>query len=363
MPNSGHDGARTLLTAEEIRGVMQEFSVGRVVRAHAFNRGSRRFPKAVIESESGAHYLLKRRSAGDEDLRRAEFSHEVQAQLRLKHFPIARCMETRTAATWVVRGGFLYELFDFLKGDRFRRSIGEARESGLFLSRLHGTLMGWTPAATPPPPGGYHRSKSVDASWSRLEEGVRRVDADASREEIAALAGELRALYESAAEQVDRLFESSVQSTNHGIIHADFHPGNLLYVTGAPIALLDFDGVRCDRTVIDLANGALQFGMHSVGAKPVAQWNPTLNLTCVEAFLEGYAWPRQCHLDTHERAAVALLMVQAAIAECVPRVALSGRFDGRPGVEILRFLAQKTQWIWSERQRIATLCESCMSKR
>lgn len=363
MPNSGHDGARTLLTAEEIRGVLQEFSTGRVVKAHAFNRGSRRFPKAVIESDSGEQYLLKRRSAADEDLRRAEFSHAVQAQLQLKHFPIARCMKTRGGASWVVRDGFLYELFEFLRGERFRRSIGEARESGLFLSRMHRTLKGWTPTATPPSHGGYHRSKSVGASWSRLDEGVRSVDASASSNEIAVLAEELRARYETAAQQVDRAFETSGQSPNHGVIHADFHPGNLLYVTGAPIALLDFDGVRCDRTVIDLANGALQFGMHSVGVKPVAQWNPTLNLTCVEAFLDGYAWPRQFHLDVHERDAVALLMVQAAIAECVPRIALAGRFDGRPGVEILRFLAQKTAWIWSERQRIATLCESCTSKR
>lgn len=363
MPNSGEDRVRTLLSAEEIRGVMQDFSTGRLVQAHAFNRGSRRFPKAVVETVGGTQYLLKRREATDDDLQRAAFSHAVQSQLALKHFPIARCMKTTAGASWVVRDGFLYELFEFLKGERFRRSVGEARESGLFLSRLHRTLKGWTATAPPPPPGGYHRSKTVEASWSRLAQRVQRDDANVSMDELAQHERVLRQRYEEAGLQVARAFNATLNSPNTGVIHGDFHPGNLLFVTGAPIALLDFDGVRCDRMVIDLANGALQFGMHSVGIKPVAQWSHTLNLPCVEAFLDGYAWPRHFHLAAEECGAVGLLMVQAAIAECVPRIALTGRFDGRPGIEILRFLEQKTAWIWSERARIATLCESCMNKR
>ena len=363
MPNSGQERTRILLTAEEIREVMQEFPSTRVVRAHAFNRGSRRFPKAVIETEGKTFYLLKRRSATEEDLVRATFSHAVQSQLALKHFPIAHCRKTHAGARWVVREGFLYELFEFLKGERFRRSIGEARESGLLLSRLHRTLKGWTPSSAPPPPGGYYRSKTVEATWTRLARGVLNDDPSAFVDELAKLERALHQRYDEAATLVDEAFAATATSVNTGVIHGDFHPGNLLFVSGAPIALLDFDGVRCDRTVIDLANGALQFGMHSVGMKPVSEWSATLNLHCVEAFLQGYAWPRQFHLDSHECAAMPALMVQAAIAECVPRIALSGRFDGRPGVEILRFLDQKTQWIWSERQRIATLCATCMSTR
>ncbi len=363
MPNSGAGAERTLLTSQEIRAVMSEFSSLRVVKAHAFNRGSRRFPKAVIETEDGALHLLKRRGASDEDRARTAFSHMVHAHLASKHFPVARALKTSAGLTWVLRDSWLYEAFEFLKGERFRRSVGEARESGLLLSRLHRTLRGWTPEGVPPPQGGYHRSKTVEAAWSRLAHAVVTADPTASERELAQLERTLRERYDETAAHADTLLLATAESTNRGVIHGDFHPGNLLFVGGAPVALLDFDGARFARTVVEIANGGLQFGLHSVGTRPVAQWNPALNLACVEAFITGYAWPRQVLLEPRECEAVPALMIQSAIAECVPRIAISGLLDGRMGIEILRFLEQKTGWIWSQRTTIATLCATCMARR
>ena len=68
----------------------------------------------------------------------------------------------------------------------------------------------------------------------------------------------LREAYHRAAEQVDR---TGFRSWRRGIIHGDWHPGNLLYENGTIVGVLDFDSARIEPRCVDIANASLQFSM------------------------------------------------------------------------------------------------------
>ncbi len=362
MPNSTGEPGRATMSPAEVKGVLALFELPTVASVHEFRKGSSRLAKAVVQSRSGEAFILKRRGGSTEDLARIAYAHDVQVTLYSRHFPVPRLIRTHEGGTWVEWDGQIYELFEFVEGERYRRSVGEARESGLFLSRLHRTLKGWSSKAAPPAPGGYHRSKTVAASWSRVASRV----ALASKSEAALFNDrilDLERQYAAAGDAAARGVEGGSAAERDSVIHGDFHPGNLLFVSGSPVVMIDFDAVRKALPLIDVANGALQFGMHPVGDKPVSEWVPTLNLSAVEAFLRGYALSEPMRLTQPECAAVPSLMIEAAIAECIPRLALNGTFAKRPGGDVLAFLRSKTAWIWDERDRIATLCVACMSGR
>lgn len=363
MLNRGVDRSRALLAADEIRVVVELFQVPPVIRAHAYNRGSARFPKAIIQTTDGARFLLKRRAGTPENIARVTLSHEVQIELGRNHFPLPELKRTKADATWIFNDGCIYEMFAFVDGDRFRRSAWEARESGLLLSRIHQTLQEWKPSAPTPAHVGYHKSQSVGSSWALLASRILTEDPSASRKRVERLGEELRSQYEMAAAAADTVLNDSaarVGPVHRSILHGDFHPGNILFGPETPIALLDFDATRLDRTLFDIANGALQFSIPSMGRKLVPHWDATLNIPLIESFLNGYAWTDQFLLDATECSALPALMIEATIAETIPRIALGGVWEGRPGIEVLQFVARRAEWIWSERSSLTNLCQSCM---
>ena len=360
MPSRGVAPARATMSGDEVKAVLARFLIPHARTVHDFRRGSTRFAKAIVGVDGGRRYLLKRRAATPDDRARLAFSHDVQRALMGFHFPVPELQLTTEGGTILEREGHLYELFLFVEGDRFRRSGGETRESGLFLARLHKTMSGWSPNEAAPHPGGYHGSRTVAASWSRVWSGIHRADAAADEVGARELIQTLRERYATAHSHASAEIGGQGQGTRTTVIHGDFHPGNLLFVAGSPVVMIDFDAVRQDHPVIDVANGCLQFGMHPVGDKPVGEWIPTLNLMCVEGFLRGYSLSHALRLGVKESSIVASLMVEASIAESIPRIAINGTFAGRPGLEMLRFVEAKTRWLWDERDRIATLCASCM---
>lgn len=351
---------RAAMSGEEVKAVLAQFRIPPLRTVHDFRRGSTRMAKALVECVGGVRYLLKRRGATADDRARLAYAHDVQRALMGFRFPVPALQTTSEGSSVFVGAGHLYELFEFVEGERFRRTAGETRESGLLLARFHKTLRGWTPHAVPPDPGGYHASRTLAASWSRVWPAVHHADPTAHESEVNRLVHAIRVRVDAAMVEASTVLEAEGRSGHKTVIHGDFHPGNLLFVAGSPIVMLDFDAVRPDQAIIDVANGCLQYGMHPVGEKPVSEWTPSLNLVSVEGFLRGYALSHALRLVGEECQIVPALMVEAAIAESVPRIALSGTFARRPGIEVLRFVDAKTRWIWEERARLATLCMTCI---
>ncbi len=360
MPNRGTDRARALLAPDEIRIVSELFQAPAVIRAHAYNRGSVRFPKAIIETADRARFLLKRRIETPSNIARVNLSHEVQVELARTGFPVSTFKRTNDDATWVVHDGCIYEMFTFIDGDRFGRLEPEVHESGILLSRMHWTLKDWEPSTPTPSHAGYHNSQPVGSSWSRLETKILEVDPAASTLLLEKLVANVRDQYEMAAVTAENTLVDSSACGSRSILHGDLHPGNMLFGARRPIALLDFDSARIGRTLFDIANGALQFSMPSMGKKPVVDWDASLNIELFKSFLSGYAWMQHMPLDESECGALPALMIEATVAETIPRIALGGTWEGRSGIEILEFVWKRAQWIWSQRSTLTTLCQSCM---
>lgn len=359
MPNRSADRSRTLLSQEEIRAVSGCFRTDKVLRAQAFNKGSHRFPKAVVECAGGLRFLLKRRALSEDNIARLRFSHSVQLELEKHHFPMPNLQRTGAQATWIAHGQFIYELFNFVAGERYLRSVAESRESGLLLSRLHRTLHGWSAITPSPRHTGYHNSRAVSSAWDRVAPAVMSVDPTVSATELGQLCQQLRDQYTQAAAAAEVALSANAESSLRSIIHGDFHPGNILFFTGSAIALLDFDSVRFDRTIFDIANGVLQFGMQGANRKLGSNQDPSLNMEGIQGFLAGYAWSGQSLPRASECPAIPALMIEAGIAEVIPRVAHDGALGSHPAIDYLRFLTQRSQWIWSARAELTTLCTSC----
>ncbi len=361
MPNRVEGRARALLTPVEIQRVADLFHLQPLIRAHAYNRGSSRFAKAVVVKAGGARFLVKRRIGNPESIARVGSSHSVQRELANRNFPVVSSGRSITGSTWVAENGWVYEVFAFIDGDRYRRSAREARESGLLLARLHRTMRDWYLAPRQSNERGYHQNHTVALSWDLLTARIIQADPAASRRSVLNLEEGLKERYSASSMVVEKALELSASHGRNSILHGDFHPGNVIYRAGTPVALLDFDATRFDRMIFDVANGALQFASLTARRNPVPEWNPKLDLQLVESFLTGYAQAGQLPLHPIECEAVPSLMIESMIAEIVPRLALDGTLDGRPGAEILTFLANKSEWIWSQRSTLTNLCLSCLT--
>jgi len=358
MRSDGAASRRAKFTPEEARQVLLEFAVPSPRRVREFRRGSARSPKAIVECVDGSRYLLKRRDLAGAGAGRVTFCHAVHAELVRLRFPVPRLVPVRaTGATWLEQGTIVYELFEFIEGQSFDRSLGEALEAGQLLARWHRTLEGWSHPATGPDPL-YHRSPAVASSWKRFDavDGALAESARALGPVVGELRDRLRAAQSLVASNVD--IPGPLAAAH--VLHGDFHPGNVLYHAGFPSAVLDLDSVRVGHRVLDVANAAMQFALEPLGDGDEESWPAAPQSPRLEAFLRGYSITPSLRLGAQEAAALPALMVEASIAESVPRIARTGTFGPIDGAAFLRHVNRKTAVLWDRREALATLCARCM---
>ena len=144
------------------------------------------------------------------------------------------------------------------------------------------------------------------------------------------------------------------------VLHGDFHPGNVLYHAGFPSAVLDLDSARLGHRLLDVANASMQFALEPLGEGDESSWPTMMQASRLEAFLRGYAVTPSLRLGDGDAIAMPALMVEASIAESVPRIARIGMFGPIEGGAFLRHVNRKTAFIWDRREALTTLCQRCM---
>ncbi len=358
MRSDGAASRRARFTPEEAREVLGEFAALSPRRVREFRKGSARSPKAIVECVDGSRDLLKRRDLTGAGAERVTFCHAVHAELARLRFPVPRLVPVRASgATWLERGSIVYELFEFIDGEPFDRSLGGALEAGQLLARWHRTLEGWAHPATDPDPL-YHRSAAVKASWKRLDAP------DGALAECASALGpvtaQLRERWRAAESLVDSALRIPGSSEAAHVLHGDFHPGNVLYQAGFASAVLDLDSARVGHRVLDVANAAMQFALEPLGDGAEDSWPAAPQSPRLEAFLRGYSITPSLRLGEREAAALPALMVEASIAESLPRIVRTGKFGPIDGAAFLRHVNRKTAVLWDRRDALATLCMRCM---
>src|SRR5687768_1552148 len=272
-------GQRETFSAEELAIVLSHFDIGVIDSVVEFPRGSRKAPKLLIVSEQGK-FLMKRRARGKDDPYKVAFCHALQLFLASKQFPLPHLIGTKKENNSMLqwRNG-VYELFEYIPGQSYPQTLESTFDSGRVLGLYHKLLeeyqSEWQPAT-----GSYHMAPSV-------EQGLRQIPTTLGAAGDANVVALLSFLLESYRKAADTVEELGLSAWPRQIVHADWHPGNMLYRDNHVVAVIDYDAARLLPRIVDIANGALQFSIIG-GDEDVQRWPDYIDETRFKRFLRGY---------------------------------------------------------------------------
>jgi Ser/Thr protein kinase RdoA (MazF antagonist) len=334
-------------SSQELDEVLSHYGIGRVEELKPLAAGSGRVPKIVIISEQGK-FLLKRRRKSKGLLQRLTFSHHVQAHLRQKAFPIIAPVATRDRGSPILQmGNRIYECFRFVTGVRYDGSVEAAVEAGRQLARLHRALADFKSRRSPPG-GCFHDSTTVRRHLKKT--GSEKTPTPSKELHVAAEL--LTRLYNASSVRVDEL---GFDSWPEQVVHGDWHPGNMLFSRRRLIAVLDFDSINLAPPVTDLANGMLQFSI--VGGRPnPADWPAYLDQAKLIRFLSGYR--EVIKLKKDQLNSLLDLMIETMIAEAILPVAATGFFGHLTGLDFLKMIQRKAEWLNKNREKLTDAISS-----
>jgi Ser/Thr protein kinase RdoA (MazF antagonist) len=338
-------GQREKFGLEELAIVLSHFDIGIVESVSEFARGSRKSPKLLVVSDHGK-FLMKRRARGRDDPFKVAFCHAIQLHLAAKQFPLPHLVGTRKENNSMLqwRGG-VYELFEYIPGQTYPQTLESTFDSGRVLGLYHKLLetfkSDWQPAT-----GSYHMAPAVETGMRAIPEILAKTYIIVDEK----LPDSLLRFYKQAAEAADRL---GIENWPRQIVHADWHPGNMLYRDNHVVAVIDYDSARSQPRVLDIANGALQFSI--IGGEDLAKWPEYLDESRFKRFLRGY--DEVMLLSQAEIRALPWLMIEALIAEAVFPIANTGQFGRLDGLAFLQMVQRKVSWLARSAKKLVELAE------
>ncbi len=339
------DRPRHQFSPTELSTVLGHYDLGVVNSIAEFKRGSPQSPKASISTGRG-RFLLKRRAPDRSSERKIAFANAVQEHLVEHGLPVPMRVPTRLDASLVLDiNGKKYELFEFVEGESYAGNIGETVAAGGMLARVHDALLDF-PVGPDTYRGSYHDVIGVRTALNCMPDTIAGHDSVAGFEfELNETIHVLYNEYDRAAEAVNALDQGHLPSQ---VIHADWHPGNVLFRDGQVVAVLDFDSCRLAQRVVDLANGLLHFSL--VSFHHPNDWPDHADMSRISAFAKGYQSVER--LSETEIKTLPHLMIEAMIAESVLPIIQTGQFGQWAGFSFLRMVARKVAWIESQGQDI-----------
>lgn len=340
------DRQRERFSADELAVVLSRYDLGPIESITEFQRGSRRRPKVGIVSKRGK-FLLKRRTRAEAASARLAYSHRLQQHLSQVGFTLPTLIPVDTDGELVLqRGGYVYELFEFVRGQSYDGSGQQTQSSGRTLAAFHQAVASF-PNPESPHHGDYHDCNPVMTALTTLPGAMSSHDSAMGLEsELIDLSVDLVEPYERCCKITNDL---GLRTWPCSVIHADWHPGNMLFRHQKVVAVVDYDAARSGQPVIDTANGLLQFSMLS--AKHIENWPDEIDLPRARLFVEGYVSLQP--LTPEERMALPHLMIEALVAESVLPVAATGSFGRYQGVRFLNMVRRKVAWMEQHADELA----------
>jgi Ser/Thr protein kinase RdoA (MazF antagonist) len=332
---------REQFSAEELAIVMSHFDIGVIDSIVDYPRGSRKAPKLLLVSEQGK-FLLKRRARGKDDPYKVAFSHALQLYLASKQFPLPHLVGTKKDNNSMLQWrNAVYELFEYIPGQGYPQTLEATFDSGRVLSLYH-KLLGDFQSEWKPSGGSYHQAAAV-------EQGLRAIPSQVGDSDARQVLEFLRESYRHAAQMVESL---GLDRWPKQIVHADWHPGNMLFRDNHVVAVIDYDSARLLPRIIDVANGALQFSIIG-GDEDVSKWPDKLDESRFKRFLRGY--DQVMLLSEAEIKTIPWLMVEALIAEAVFPIAATGSFGRMEGFAFLEMVQRKISWMQQSADNLVEL--------
>jgi len=323
----------------ELAITLSRYDLGVVSSITEFERGSRRAPKVVIDSDRG-RFLYKRRAKGRDDLPKVAFTHQIQLALAGQNFPLPHLIGTRPENnSMLVLNEHIYEMFEYIEGVTYDGSLESTYHAGHVLGLYHKLLAGFE-SSYEPPSGSYHNAKAIHRAIGDTVRSLP-VEDDTSASELSDAVESLSVTYVRCAQTVNDL---GMNRWDRQIVHGDWHPGNMLFRDQNVVGVIDYDAARLQQRTIDLANGALQFSIIG-GAEDPTSWPEHIDLVRFRSFLQGY--DKVNIVSVAELKCIPLLMCEAMIAEAVLPIAATGSFGRMAGFPFLLMIDRKVKWILS----------------
>lgn len=334
-------GGRERFSAEELAIVLSHYDIGVIREIREFPRGSRKAPKLLVESEMGS-FLLKRRARGRDDANKVAFTHQIQLHLSDQQFPLPHLIGTRRDNNSMLQlGKAIYELFEYIPGQGYPMTLDSTIDAGRVLGLFHKLLENFD-ANPPPAVASYHNAPAI-------EQGLIGIANNTVDSIYAGTCRALAQLYRDAALKVEGL---GISEWPIQIVHADWHPGNMLFREGRVVAVIDYDSARFLPKIVDTANGALQFSIIG-GDEHLERWPEHVDESRFKRFMRGY--DKVTLLSQVELQAAPWLMVEALIAEAVFPIAATGTFSRFEGSRFLAMVQRKTRWLSQHASKLAAL--------
>jgi len=336
-------GQREKFAADELAIVLSYYDIGPIESITDFPRGSRRAPKLLIASQQGK-FLLKRRARGKDDPFKVAFAHSIQMFLAASQFPLPRLIGTRTDNNSMLQcRGSIYELFEYITGQPYPQTLEATFDSGHVLGLFHKLLLGFE-SQFQSPTGSYHMQPSVDQGLKAVPAALQGPD-----ETLPPLLVFLSQVYNQAAEKTEQL---GFANWPRQYIHADWHPGNMLFRDNRVVAVIDYDSSRQLQRILDVANGALQFSIIG-GEDDLSKWPDYLDETRYKRFVRGY--DEVMLLSEAEVRTIPWLMIEALVAEAVLPIAATGTFGRMEGMKFLQMIQRKAHWLAQSADKLVDL--------
>ena len=294
-------------------------------------------------SEREQIWLLKRRARGRGGDARIAFCHAVQRHLSAHRFPLAPLVPNRDDRTITAVEPHRYELFEFVNGKTYDQSLEATWHAGRMLAVFHQLMRHYDYAAASftPPTTGYHRAQAVGRAFKALPSSLFTLYPDLDRIAVNTRSQFLQSASTRAADQADAV---GLNDWPTQVVHADWHPGNLIFMGQQVAAVIDFDAARVQPRIMDVANGALQFSIVG-GGEDLSVWPDALDEGRFKRFIRGYDAVPGAVLSRAELKILPHLMIEALIAECVIPIAATGRFARTPGATFLEMVERKVRWL------------------
>lgn len=341
-------GQREKFGTEELCVVLSHYDIGVIDSIAEYPRGSRKAPKLLIVSEQGK-FLMKRRARGKEDPFKVAFCHAIQLHLAAKQFPLPHLIGTRKENNSMLQWrGAVYELFEYIPGQGYPQTLESTFDAGRVLGLYHKLLENFK-SDYPTASGSYHMAPSVQTGLRAIPEILSR--SGPVSPEFERMLDFLMRSYKHAADTVEAL---GIENWPRQIVHADWHPGNMLYRDNHVVAVIDYDSARLLPRVLDIANGVLQFSIIG-GEENVSKWPDYLDESRFKRFLRGY--DEVMLLSQAEIRSIPWLMIEALIAEAVFPIAATGTFGRVEGLSFLQMVQRKVVWLQRSAERLVETAE------
>jgi Ser/Thr protein kinase RdoA (MazF antagonist) len=325
--------------AAEALIVASRYALGEITDVRPFRRGSRRSPKILIKCEKGL-VILKRLAPGRDDPAHVASNHAVQKALAAAGFPLPRLAHLRNATeTFVHHAGHVYELFEAIRGFGYDQSPDQTHDAGRILAQFHAVLTGikldWDQQGP-----SFHKHPAVAPALHTLRA---RPGVDA------ATTDSLAEIYARAGHHADA---AGLAAWHKGVIHGDWHPGNMAFNGAAVAGVFDYDTLRTAQRAIDLAMGALQFSLQRSESSDPVDWPDAPDEARLRRFIAGYDSFPASIVSRSELEALPWLMVEALIAEPVLQIGARGTFGRLDAGPALGMVERKARWLIANHERV-----------